>query len=43
MEVQDIAVGFREQNSHLITVMLQRLHRLQAAARQAKVIIYLVN
>ena len=37
MEVQDIAVGFREQNTKLITAMLRRLHNLQAAAKQAKV------
>lgn len=37
MEVQDIAVGFREQNTRLITVMLKRLHALQSASKQAKV------
>lgn len=33
MEVQDIAVGFREQNSRLVTLMLKRLHALQADSR----------
>lgn len=28
MEVQDIAANFREQNSHLVPVMLKRLHEL---------------
>lgn len=33
MEVQDIAVGFREQNTRLVTLMLKRLHALQADSR----------
>lgn len=37
MEVQDIAVGFREQNTRMITIMLKRLHELQAKAKQARV------
>lgn len=36
MEVQDIAIGFREQNSRLVTVMLKRLHTLQAELLEAK-------
>lgn len=36
MEVQDIAVGFREQNTRIITVMLKRLHTLQAQAKRAR-------
>ncbi len=36
MEVQDIAIGFREQNSRLVTVMLKRLHTLQAEVLEAK-------
>lgn len=36
MEVQDIAIGFREQNTRLISLMLTRLHRLQAQAKRAK-------
>lgn len=35
MEVQDIAVGFREQNTRLVTLMLKRLHALQADSRCA--------
>lgn len=33
MEVQDIAVGFREHNTRLVPLMLKRLHALQAEAR----------
>lgn len=36
MEVQDIAIGFREQNCRLVTVMLKRLHMLQAELLEAK-------
>lgn len=36
MEVQDIAIGFREQNSRLVTIMLKRLHTLQAEVLEAK-------
>lgn len=36
MEVQDIAIGFREQNSRLVTVMLKRLHTLQAELLESK-------
>lgn len=36
MEVQDIAIGFREQNSRLVTIMLKRLHILQAEVLEAK-------
>lgn len=36
MEVQDIAIGFREQNARLVTVMLKRLHTLQAEVLEAK-------
>lgn len=35
MEVQDIAVGFREQNTRLVTLMLRRLHALQADSRRS--------
>lgn len=38
MEVQDINVGFRENNTRLIVVMLKRLHTLQAEALKNKVI-----
>lgn len=34
MEVQDIAVGFRENNTRLVPFMLKRLHNLQAEARR---------
>lgn len=37
MEVQDIAIGFRDQNTRMLPIMLKRLHTLQAASRQAKV------
>lgn len=33
MEVQDIAIGFRENNARLVPLMLKRLHALQAADR----------
>lgn len=33
MEVQDIAVGFREHNTRLVPLMLKRLHDLQMKAR----------
>lgn len=33
MEVQDIAVGFREHNTKLVPLMLKRLHALQTEAR----------
>lgn len=33
MEVQDTAVGFREQNTRLVPLMLKRLHALQADSR----------
>lgn len=33
MEVQDIAVGFREQNTRLVSLMLKRLYALQAESR----------
>lgn len=36
MEVQDIAIGFREQNSRLVTIMLKRLHTLQAEVLESK-------
>ncbi|KAJ6646016.1 Protein mahjong, partial [Pseudolycoriella hygida] len=36
MEVQDIAIGFREQNAHLVTTMLKRLHTLQGEVLEAK-------
>lgn len=29
MEVQDIAVSYREQNTRLVPIMLRRLHALQ--------------
>ncbi|KAK6624133.1 hypothetical protein RUM44_010991 [Polyplax serrata] len=32
MEVQDTAAAFREQNAHLVPIMLKRLHRLQEKA-----------
>lgn len=35
MEVQDIAVGFREHNTRLVPFMLKRLHSLQLEARRA--------
>ncbi|XP_059622089.1 protein mahjong isoform X2 [Phlebotomus argentipes] len=31
MEVQETATGFRDQNTHLLPIMLKRLHTLQAA------------
>lgn len=34
MEVQDIAVGFRDHNTRLVPFMLKRLYRLQAEARR---------
>ncbi|PNF26674.1 DDB1- and CUL4-associated factor 1 [Cryptotermes secundus] len=34
MEVQDIAANFREQNSHLVPLMLQELHKLQVKAAE---------
>ncbi|XP_020297842.1 protein VPRBP isoform X2 [Pseudomyrmex gracilis] len=34
MEVQEIATGFREQNSRMIPLMLQRLHKLQQKAQE---------
>lgn len=37
MEVPDIAVGFREQNTRLVTIMIKRLHTLQHQFRQLKV------
>lgn len=36
MEVQDIAIGFREQNCRLVTIMLKRLHSLQMEVIEAK-------
>lgn len=36
MEVQDIAIGFRENNSRLVPIALKRLHTLQAEDRVAK-------
>ncbi|KAK7868719.1 hypothetical protein R5R35_008241 [Gryllus longicercus] len=36
MEVQDIAANFREQNSKLVPLMLQRLHKLQARAMEER-------
>ncbi|KAF7988328.1 hypothetical protein HCN44_000901 [Aphidius gifuensis] len=36
MEVQDIATSFREQNAHLIPLMLQRLHVLQSTAEEER-------
>lgn len=36
MEVPDIAVGFREQNTRLIPIMIKRLHQIQMLTRQAK-------
>lgn len=36
MEVQDMAVGFREQNNRLITLMLRRLHTLQQQSRRER-------
>lgn len=33
MEVQDIAIGFRENNARLVPLMLKRLHALQAEDR----------
>lgn len=37
MEVQDIAVGFREQNGRIISVMLKRLHSLQSITKHGRV------
>lgn len=36
MEVQDIAIGFRENNTRLVPIALRRLHALQAEDRSAK-------
>lgn len=36
MEVQDIAIGFRENNTRLVPIALRRLHALQAEDRNAK-------
>lgn len=36
MEVQDIAIGFRENNTRLVPIALKRLHTLQAEDRTAK-------
>ncbi|XP_055318555.1 protein mahjong isoform X3 [Sitodiplosis mosellana] len=36
MEVQDIAIGFRENNTRLVPIALKRLHTLQAEDRSAK-------
>ncbi|XP_031622219.1 protein mahjong isoform X3 [Contarinia nasturtii] len=36
MEVQDIAIGFRENNTRLVPIALRRLHTLQAEDRTAK-------
>lgn len=36
MEVQDIAIGFRENNTRLVPIALKRLHTLQAEDRIAK-------
>lgn len=36
MEVQDIAIGFRENNSRLVPIALRRLHTLQAEDRIRK-------
>lgn len=36
MEVQDIAIGFRENNTRLVPIALRRLHALQAEDRSTK-------
>lgn len=36
MEVQDIAIGFRENNTRLVPIALKRLHTLQAEDHNAK-------
>ena len=36
MEVQEIAVVFRDKNAQLIPLMLQRLHRLQSQANEER-------
>lgn len=36
MEVQDIAIGFRENNTRLVPIALRRLHSLQAEDRNTK-------
>lgn len=36
MEVQDIAIGFRENNTRLVPIALKRLHTLQAEDRNGK-------
>lgn len=36
MEVQDIAIGFREQNARLVPLMLKRLHILQQRPKDLK-------
>lgn len=43
MEVQDIAIGFRENNTRLVPIALRRLHALQAEDRNAKQSDLLVN
>lgn len=43
MEVQDIAIGFRENNTRLVPIALRRLHALQAEDRNAKPFDHLVN
>lgn len=43
MEVQDIAIGFRENNTRLVPIALKRLHALQADDRSARQTEFTVN
>lgn len=43
MEVQDIAIGFRENNTRLVPIAIRRLHALQAEDRNAKLNEQLMN
>lgn len=43
MEVQDIAIGFRENNTRLVPISLRRLHKLQADDREIKQLELITN
>lgn len=43
MEVQDIAVGFRDHNTRLVPFMLKRLHHLQAEAWRSSGVVKVID